>query len=89
MGSSASLNRSPRKNWVENTGSLPGYVREVARSIHQKRGVPLDQAIQLAIGVLQRWARGGGDVTPATRAKSAKAVAEWEALKARARARKT
>jgi hypothetical protein len=87
MGSSASLDRSPRKNWVENSGGLPPYVREVARSIHNKRGVPLSRAISLAIGVMKRWAAGGGDVTAQTRAKAAKAVAQWEALKGRNKAR--
>lgn len=86
-GSSASLNVSPRKNWVENSGDLPRYIREVARSIHQKRGIPLDRAIPIAIGTIKRWARGGGDVNADTRAKAAAAVAAWEALKAKNAAR--
>jgi 2'-5' RNA ligase len=88
LGSRASLDRSPKKNWVENTGELPGYVREIARSIERKRGVPLSRAIALAIGAIKRWARGGGDVDVDTRAKAAAALASWEALKARNKARK-
>jgi phage head maturation protease len=82
-GSRASLDSSPKKNWVENAGELPGYIREIARSIHEKRGMPLEQAIPIAIAQVKRWAAGGGDVEPDTRAKAAAAVAEWEALKAK------
>lgn len=81
-GSSASLNRSPKKNWVEKSGELPAYVREIARSVSQKRDVPLERAIPIAIATVKRWARGGGDVSAETKAKAAKAVAEWEKLKA-------
>jgi phage head maturation protease len=87
-GSSATLNRSPRKNWVENTGELPPYVREIARSIHNKRGIPLSQAIPIAIAQIKKWARGGDDVNADTRAKATKALAQWEKLKARNAARR-
>jgi hypothetical protein len=83
-GSRASLNRSPRKNWVEQAGDLPGYIREVARAIEREQGLALDRAIPIAIGRIKKWARGGGDVTAETRAKAATAVAAWEALKAKA-----
>lgn len=83
MGSSASLNRSPRKNWVEDAGELPPYIREIARSIERKRGMPLSQAIPIAIAQVKKWAAGGENVSAATRAKAAKAVAAWEALKAK------
>lgn len=86
MGSSASLDRSPRKNWVENTGELPKYVREIARSI-EKDGHSLESAISIAISRIKVWAAGGGNVTAATQAKAAKALAEWEALKAKNKAR--
>jgi peptidoglycan hydrolase-like protein with peptidoglycan-binding domain/phage head maturation protease len=79
-GSSASLNRSPRKNWVEVAGELPPYVREVARSIHDKRGMPLENAIPIAIAQIKKWAAKGN-------AKAVKALAEWEALKAKSHAR--
>jgi hypothetical protein len=41
----------------------------------------------MAIGIVKRWAAGAGKVTAETRAKAAAAVAEWEKLKASARAR--
>ncbi|WWT39789.1 hypothetical protein [Microcystis phage Mwe-JY05] len=87
MGSTASLDRSPRKNWVENSGNLPPYVREIARSIEREQAVPLSRAISLAIGAVKRWARGGGNVNSDTRAKAAKAVAQWTALRAKNAAR--
>jgi len=88
LGSRASLDRSPKKNWVEESGELPGYVREIARSIEKKRGVPLSRAIALAIGAIKRWASGRGDVDPDTRAKAQAALISWEALKAKNKARK-
>jgi hypothetical protein len=84
LGSSASLDKSPKVNWVEKYGGLPPYVREIARSIHEKRGQSLDHAIAIAISRIKLWAAGVGNVKPDTQAKAAKALAQWEALKARA-----
>lgn len=39
----------------------------------------------MAIGVVRRWAGGGGNVHPEVVAASRKAIAEWESLKARAK----
>lgn len=86
-GMGTGLDRSPGKNWVEMTGRLPAYIEEIAKSIHEKRGMPLEQAIPIAIAQVKKWAAGGDDVNPDTRAKAAKAVAEWEALKAKNQAR--
>lgn len=80
--SSASLDESPKKNWVENAGGLPPYVRKVARGI-MKSGKTKSQAIAIAISRMKKWAAGGGDVDADTRAKAAKAVAQWEATKAK------
>jgi hypothetical protein len=81
------LERVPGKqNWIEQEGGLPEYICEVARSIHQKRGKSISNAIQIAIGTIQRWARGQGDVSADTRAKAAKALAQWTAMRARAKA---
>lgn len=82
-----SLDRSPRKNWVELAGQLPAYIQHIARDLHNERGMPLSRAIPTAIAAVKRWAAGGGNVKPDTRAKAAAAVAEWEALKARSHAR--
>jgi hypothetical protein len=85
--SRASLNVSPKVNWVEKAGDLPGYIREVARAIHEDHGVPLDRAIPMAISRIKRWAAGEGNVNADTRAKAQAAVAQWEALKAKAHAK--
>lgn len=83
-----SLNRSPKRNWIEAVGGqLPAYIQHIAKDISEERGVPLDRAIPIAIGTVKRWARGGGGVKGDTIAKAAAAVAEWEALKAKAHAK--
>jgi len=66
--------------------ALPPYIREIAHALIRS-GHPKNQAIQLAIGTAQRWARGQGKVKAGTRAKAAAAVAQWEAAKAAARAK--
>lgn len=82
-----------RDNWVERHGvgahggrggSLPPYVQHIALALVRERGIPKSRAIGMAVGICKRWARGGGDVDAGTRAAAAKAVAEWEAMKARA-----
>ena len=82
LGSSASLDRSPKKNWVENAGNLPPYVREMARSI-EKSGKSLSAAIAIAISRIKKLAATSKD--PKVKAKAAKAVAQWEALKAKSK----
>jgi phage head maturation protease len=81
------LNRSPKKNWVEMAGELPAYIQHIAKDLAEKQGMPMERAIPTAIAAVKRWAAGGGDVKPDTRAKAAAAVAEWEKLKAKSHAR--
>lgn len=87
-GSRRSLDRSPRSNWVEESGDLPGYVREIARALERERGMTLSRAIATAISRIKVWAAGGGDVDADTRAKAVAALAQWEALKAKNAARR-
>jgi hypothetical protein len=82
LTSSASLDASPKKNWVENGGGLPPYVRKLARGI-MKSGKSKSSAIAIAISRIKKWAAGGGDVDADTKAKAAKALAQWEKLKAK------
>lgn len=83
VGSQAPLGS---KNLFDTPGvHLPGYVRELARAF-MRNGLSKSAAISRAVGVIKRWARGGGDVKPGTRAKAARALAQWEAAKAKARA---
>jgi hypothetical protein len=72
---------------VARGGGLPAYIQHISHDLHEKRGIPESQAIQMAIGICKRWARGGGNVDANTRAAAAKAIAEWEALKAKAHAK--
>lgn len=76
---------SKTSNWVAKGGGLPAYVQHIAHDIMDKRGVPESKAIAIAIGVIKRWAAGGGTVDATTRAAAAKALAEWERLKAGAK----
>lgn len=78
--SSASLDESPKENWVERGGGLPPYVRKLARAI-MKTGKSKSQAIAIAISRIKKWAAGGDDVDADTKAKAAAALAKWEKLK--------
>lgn len=71
------------KNWVTKVGGLPLYIRAIAHAL-RRSGHAESDAIQLAVGTVQRWARGGGNVTAATRARAAAALAEWERKRAEA-----
>lgn len=85
----SSLESKPGKsdNWIEGVGGeLPSFVRAVAHAL-MRGGKPKSQAIGMAIGQMKNWASGQGNVTAKTRAKAAAAVAEWEALRAKAAAK--
>lgn len=85
VGTDATLNRSRRRNWVENSPMkrLPKYIRIVANGL-LKNGHSVSRAIALAVAAVKRWARGGDNVRPKVQAAAAAAVAQWEALKASA-----
>lgn len=78
---------STTSNWIAKLGGLPAYIQNVAKGI-LKRGKTESQAIQMAIGVIKNWASGRGKVSPEVRAAAAKALAQWEALKAKNAAKK-
>lgn len=82
------LERVPgNQNWLEEkgVGGLPKYIEKIADSLHRKRGFTISRAIATAVSMCKRWARGGENVDPDTRARAARAIAEWEAKKAKAR----
>lgn len=81
------LDRSPKKNWVEEAGGLPAYIDKIARRLHAN-GMTISHAIAAAIETVKKWAAGGGNVKPDTRAKAAAAVAQWEKMKAAAAAKR-
>lgn len=74
------LDRSPKKNWVENSGGLPDYIERVAKHIHYEGGKSISQAISMAISQVKKWAVQG-------KAEAQKAIAQWEKLKASNKAR--
>lgn len=74
---------SKTSNWVARVGGLPLYIRAIAKAL-RRTGHDESQSIQLAVGTVQRWARGEGNVTPETRARATAALAEWEQKKAQA-----
>lgn len=70
-------------NWVTRVDGLPLYIRAIAQA-RLRQGSSEADAIRLAVGIVRRWAKGGGHVTPPTRARAAAALAEWERKKAEA-----
>lgn len=80
--------RGPNNLWNKPGFKLPNYIEQVARGLEQA-GRSESEAISMAIGVVRRWATGGGNVTAEVRAASAAAIAEWEATKARAKSVKS
>lgn len=82
-GGGCSLATTPEKdNWVDKAGSLPGYICKIAKAV-KKSGKSTSSSIAIAVSRVKKWAAGGGDVDADTKAKAAKAVAQWEALKAK------
>jgi hypothetical protein len=65
---------------------LPAYIQHIAKALMRDHGFTMSHAIAAAVNRVKKWAAGGGGVSPEVRAAAAKAVAEWEAAKARARA---
>ncbi len=78
----------PNNLWFKPGFKLPNYVENVVKGLMES-GHSRAEAIPMAIGVIRRWAAGGGHVHPEVRAASAAAIAEWEALKARAKSVKS
>lgn len=72
-----------KENWVDKVGGLPLYIRAIAHALIRE-GFTKERAIATAVNRVKKWAAGVGNVSAKTRAKAAKAVAEWEAKKARA-----
>jgi hypothetical protein len=78
-----SRDRSPKQNWVDKVGGMPAYIKAIRNALLRK-GHSMPRATALAVGTAKNWASGKGNVSAATRARAAKAVAEWEAMKGRA-----
>lgn len=74
-----SLDEKPGSNWVQGAGGLPEYICQVAKAI-KKDGKSTSTAIAMAISRIKKWAATG---SAETKAKAAKALSQWEALKAK------
>lgn len=85
-GAGCSLDSSPGENWVERSGGLPQYICKIAKAV-MGSGKSKSSAIAIAISRTKKWAAGGDGVDADTKAKAAKAVAEWTALKAKNKAK--
>ena len=87
------LDRSPKKNWVEKAGGLDPYLRRIAIHLHEN-GHSISQSIRMAWGIVRRWGSTGrtkawghnAQVSAKTRAKAAAASANMESKRARAKA---
>lgn len=67
---------------------LPPYIQHVRDEL-MKKGRSESQATQMAIGIVRNWAEGhnrGKKVTPVVQAAATKAIAAYDALRARAKA---
>ena len=83
------LDRSPKENWVDKAGGLPSYIERIAKHLHYEKGFTISHAIATGVNTVKKWCAGGkGNTTAATKAKACAAVAEWEAKKAKGKAKK-
>lgn len=69
--------------WHHKGWELPPYIQHVAHAL-VKQGKSESEAISMAVGVVRKWAAGGGGVHADVQAAAAKNIAAWEALKAAA-----
>lgn len=95
INSRASLDRSPKSNWVEDSGGLPMYIKRIANHLHQEKGKTIGHSIAIAVNAAKKmcatgdlnW-KGKQNVNPKSRAEACAAVASWERKKAGARVSK-
>lgn len=66
---------------------LPAYIQNVAHALMRDEGLDRATAIAYAVNAMKRWAAGRlgwghYKITPEVQAAAARALAEWEALRA-------
>lgn len=95
IDSRAPLDRSPKKNWVEQRGGLPMYIRRIANHLHQEKGMTISHAIPVAINAARKMCASGDtnfpgkqQVNPGSQAEACAAIAQWEKMKGQARVSK-
>jgi hypothetical protein len=77
--------------WGVKGMQLPAYIQNVAHALLRNgRAAGESRAIQMAVGIVKNWAHGhdghGHKVSADVQAAAAKAIAEWDAERARAKA---
>ena len=60
---------------------LRQFIQNIRNAL-MREGHSEDEAHALAVAAVERWASGGGDVTPEVRQASQRAVEEWNQLRA-------
>lgn len=78
------------ENWVDQQGGLPPYIKRIARHL-QEKGMTESRAIATAVNAAKKMCAEGDlnfeglqHVNPGSRAEACRAVAQWEAMKAKA-----
>jgi hypothetical protein len=64
---------------------LPAYIQNIAKALMRDEGFDKAHAIATAVSQCRKW-KDDPKVSPAVRAAAAKAIAEWDLLRARAKA---
>lgn len=89
----ADLNKSPKLNWVERVGGFPpgNWIYRAAKHLHADAGYSVGRAIAVAINAARKGCAtgdlnfpGSQQVNAKSRAEMCAAVAQWEAMKAKA-----
>lgn len=78
--------KGKKDNWIEAAGGLPKYIERIAKHLHYEQGMTIGRAIATAVNQCKKWAAGGKNVKPDTRAKAAAAISQWEKKKAKSKA---
>lgn len=85
IGDDSPRDLSPRKNWVDEVGGMPWYMR-IVRNALLRQGHDMQSATAIAVNTMKRWAAGGQHVHPQVQAAAAAALADWERKRAQAHA---
>jgi hypothetical protein len=87
-------NKPGKSNWVEREGNLPSYIRRIAEHL-KGQGKSTGHAIAIAVNAAKRMCASGDtnfpgaqQVNAKSRAEACKAVAQWEKMKASAKAKR-
>lgn len=90
------LDRSPRSNWIEREGGLPDFIARIAVHLVNERGFTVSRAVATAVSTCKRWCatgevhqwQGVQIINSGSRAQACAAAAEWERMRASARAKR-